>query len=191
MHNSEVQYTYEFCVYFAGVLPPNFSISINGPTTGDSKTSHRSEQNPVPNGILYPVWSLWRSYQSTFNLEFGRTCHLCLQKLMEENNVCMLLLFIYLTINVILDLHGPEKVKCLVRYFLPPGMSTMLGFKEEQAAAHAFDNACKKWMRKKPMVNLPYAFLSLVKWIMLCILRWFCTTLYMMHTFVSSWRPSP
>uniref|UniRef100_A0A8R7QXS1 Uncharacterized protein n=1 Tax=Triticum urartu TaxID=4572 RepID=A0A8R7QXS1_TRIUA len=37
------------------------------------------------------------------------------------------------------------KVKCLVRYFLPPGMSMMLGFKEEQAAAHAFDNAYKKY----------------------------------------------
>ncbi len=49
---------------------------------------------------------------------------------------------IFLTMNVMLDLHGPDSVMCLVRYLLPFGMRTMEGCEEEQAAAHAFANAC-------------------------------------------------
>jgi hypothetical protein len=83
----------------------------------------------------YPLSGIWDKLRSLFS-----------KFLMKERKICMFCLFIYLTINLILDLHGPEKVTCFVRNFFPLGMSTMPGREEEQAADHAFDNAYKKRM---------------------------------------------
>jgi len=46
---------------------------------------------------------------------------------------------------MMLDLHGPEKVTCLVRYLLAFGIITMADCEEEHAISQAFTNAYINW----------------------------------------------
>jgi len=84
---------------------------------------------------------------------------------------------------MMLDLHGPEKVTCLVRYLLAFGIITMADCEEEHAISQAFTNAYingnernRPWLAPEKLKIV--VILGLGKW-------------PEENTFVSSWCPSP
>ena len=111
----------------------------------------------MPVGLLAPKWSPWRRHQSSFNLnivhrakEHGTFVREKIGKRFlvrgrhKSEYMCNCL-----TINMMLDLHGPEKVTCLVRYLLAFGIITMADCEEEHAISQAFTNAYINWEWKK------------------------------------------
>lgn len=59
---------YQRRVSFAGVLPPNVSVAVDGSAASYHKVPRAVEQDPVPDVVYVPVRSVRRSFECSLDL---------------------------------------------------------------------------------------------------------------------------